>query len=65
MHKKSQLQMKLLYICAATNLIISILLMPFFGMLSPALGTLVAYILLAILSYHYSWKILNLEEEIL
>jgi len=64
-YKKSQLQMNLLYICAATNVIISIFLIPYCGMLSPAIGTLVAYILLAILSYHYSWKILQKEEEIL
>jgi O-antigen/teichoic acid export membrane protein len=63
-YKKSQLQMKLLVICAMTNVIISISLIPFCGILSPAIGTLFAYILLAILSYHYSWKILHLKEEI-
>jgi O-antigen/teichoic acid export membrane protein len=63
-YKKSQLQMKLLVICALTNVIISISLIPFCGILSPAIGTLFAYILLAILSYHYSWKILHLKEEI-
>lgn len=64
-YKKSQLQMSLLFICAATNIIISILLIPYCGMLSPAIGTLFAYILLAILSYRFSWKILKKEEEIL
>jgi O-antigen/teichoic acid export membrane protein len=64
-YKKSRLQMKLLYTCAAANVIISVLLIPYCGMLSPAIGTLFAYVLLASLSYHYSWKILRKEEEII
>lgn len=61
-YKQNILQMKLLYISASINLIISIILIPNFGLVSPAVGTLVAYIFLASSSYIYGWRILRREE---
>lgn len=64
-YKQNSLQMKLLYISAVINLGLSIILIPSFGLVSPAIGTLVAYIFLAISSYIYGWKILKKEEGII
>jgi len=62
-YKENKLQMKLLYISAIINIIISILLIPIFNILSPAIGTLIAYIFLVYFSYKYSWHILKKEEQ--
>jgi len=62
-YKKNQLQAKILYASAILNIILSIIFIPFFGILSPAIGTFMAYILLATLSYSYGWKILQQEEK--
>lgn len=64
-YKQNVLQMKLLYISALINLILSIILIPTFGLVSPAIGTLIAYIFLASASYIYGWKILQKEENII
>ena len=61
-YKRNIIQMKLLYISAILNIILSIALIPFFGMISPAIATFFAYILLAYLSYTHGWKILKKEE---
>lgn len=61
-HKQNKLRMKLLYLSAITNITISIALIPYFGLLSPAIGTLIAYILLAYTNYFYGWKILRQKE---
>lgn len=64
-YKQNTLQMKLIYLSATVNVVVSILLIPLFGLVSPAIGTLVAYMLLAYTSYYYGWKILKKEEQIL
>jgi len=61
-YKQNKLQMKLIYLSAITNIIISILLIPYFGIVSPAIGTMVAFMLLAYTSYIFGWKILKKEE---
>jgi O-antigen/teichoic acid export membrane protein len=61
-YKRNVLKMKLLHISAILNVILSIALIPFFGIISPAIATFFAYILLAYLSYAYGWKILKKEE---
>jgi len=61
-YKRNTLQMNLIYLSAVVNIVISIILIPHLGMLSPAIGTFVAYIVLAYLSYVYGWKILKEEE---
>ncbi len=62
-YKQNVLQMKLVYTSAAVNIALSILLIPVFGILSPAIATMFAYILLAYLSYIYGWRILKKEEQ--
>jgi O-antigen/teichoic acid export membrane protein len=64
-YKQNKLQMKLLYCGALLNLFVSIILIPYFGLLSPAIGTLVAYIFLTISSYTFGWEILKKEEKII
>ena len=54
--------MKLVYLSAIINLLISIVLIPYFGIVAPAIGTMVAYIVLAYTSYYFGWKILKKEE---
>lgn len=61
-YKKNNLQMKIIYGSAIVNMVVSMLLIPYFGLVSPAIGTLVAYVVLAYLSYHFGWKILRKEE---
>jgi O-antigen/teichoic acid export membrane protein len=61
-YKQNSLQMKLVYASAIVNVVASMVLIPVFGIVSPAIGTLVAYILLAYLSYAYGWKIIKKEE---
>ncbi len=61
-YKQNILRMKLVYISAALNVIISIVCIPLFGILAPAIGTMMAYMFLAISSYIYGWKILQKEE---
>jgi O-antigen/teichoic acid export membrane protein len=63
-YKKNTLRTILIYFSAICNVIFSILLIPFFGILSPAIGTLIAYMLLAFLSYYFGWKILIREENV-
>lgn len=63
-YKQNTLQTKLIYLSATVNVVVSILLIPVFGLVSPAIGTLVAYMLLAYTSYYYGWKILKKEEQI-
>ena len=62
-YKQNVLQMKLVYTSAAVNIALSILLIPVFGILSPAIATMFAYMLLAYLSYIYGWRILKKEEQ--
>lgn len=64
-YKENTLQMKLVYLSALINLVMSLILIPYFGLVSPAIGTLIAYIFLAFSSYIYGWKILKREELIL
>lgn len=61
-YKRNTLQMKLIYLSAGINLATSIVLIPYFGLVSPAIGTLVAYVFLAASSCVYGWKILEKEE---
>jgi len=63
-YKRNLLQMKLVYISAVLNIIVSILLVSRFGILSPAIGTVVAYMFLAYMSFYYGWKILKVEERV-
>jgi len=63
-YKKNTLRTILIYISAICNVVVSIILIPFFGILSPAIGTLIAYMLLAFLSYYFGWKILIKEENV-
>jgi len=62
-YKQNRLQMNLLFISATVNILFSIMLIPLFGILSPAISTMFAYIVLAYLSYIHGWKILRKEEK--
>ena len=57
--KKNTLRMFLLYICGIANIITSLLLIPIFGKLGPAVGTLMAYLILSLLAYLFCFKELN------
>lgn len=61
-YKRNVLQMKLINFSAITNIIISISLVPYFGIVAPAIGTMVAFMLLAYTSYIFGWQILKKEE---
>jgi O-antigen/teichoic acid export membrane protein len=61
-YKRNKLQMQLIYLSATINVIVSILLIPYFGIVSPAIGTMIAFIVLAYTSYYFGWKILKKEE---
>jgi O-antigen/teichoic acid export membrane protein len=62
-YKYNKLQMNLLFISAIINILLSIVMIPFFGILSPAISTMIAYMVLAYLSYINGWKILRKEEK--
>jgi O-antigen/teichoic acid export membrane protein len=62
-YKKNKLQMNILYISAIINIVLSVVFIPIFGILSPAIATMIAYIVLALISYRYGWKILKKEEQ--
>jgi O-antigen/teichoic acid export membrane protein len=62
-YKKNKLQMNVLYASAIINIVLSILFIPLFGILSPAVATMIAYIVLTLASYRYGWKILKKEEQ--
>jgi O-antigen/teichoic acid export membrane protein len=57
-HKKNKLQTILLFVCAATNILISVSIVPFFGIIAPAVGTLCGYLVLCLLSFHFSNKLI-------
>ena len=63
-YKENALQMKLLYICAVANVLFSIVFIPIFGILSPAISTMLAFMMLAYLTYINGWKILRREENV-
>ena len=63
-YKQNKLQMYLLYLSAFVNIVFSIALIPIFGMLSPAIATMFAYMLLAYLSYIYGWRIIKRKERL-
>ena len=63
-HKQNKLQMNLLYLSAFVNIVFSIVLIPIFGVVSPAIATMLAYMLLSYLSYIYGWKIIKKEERL-
>jgi O-antigen/teichoic acid export membrane protein len=62
-YKNNKLQMNILYASATINIILSIVFIPLFGILSPAIATMIAYIILTLASYKYGWKILKKEEQ--
>ena len=62
-YKMNVLKSKMLFVCAASNLILSLLLIPILGLTAPAWGTLLSFVILAGLSYVYSRKIM-LEKDI-
>lgn len=61
-HKENKLKMYLLYISALANIVLSISLIPEFGILAPAIGTLFGFVLLAITSFYFSKQILIKKE---
>jgi len=63
-YKQNKLKMYLLYLSAFVNIVFSIALIPIFGMLSPAIATMFAYMLLAYLSYIYGWRIIKRKERL-
>jgi O-antigen/teichoic acid export membrane protein len=58
-YKKNMLKTVLLYICALTNIIFSLTLIPVAGLLAPAIGTVTAYFVLTLLVRKYALKELN------
>lgn len=62
-YKENTLQMKLLYFCAITNILFSIIVIPIFGIASPAISTMASFMLLAYLTYKKGWEILQREEK--
>ncbi len=58
-YKKTLLKTILLYICAATNIIFALALIPVAGVLAPAIGTAIAYLFLSILVRKYTLKELS------
>lgn len=63
-YKLNVLKMKLLYVCAFLNILLSLLLIPVLGILAPALGTLLAYIVLSILVYYFAIKEMCVREDV-
>jgi O-antigen/teichoic acid export membrane protein len=63
-YKKNNLQMKIVYLGAIVNVIFSLIFIPYFGIISPAIGTMIAFMLLAYMSYLYSMRILLKEEKL-
>ena len=61
-YKRNSLQMKLLYGSAGINIVFSMLLIPVFGILAPAIATVMAYTFLAWSNYYFGWEILKKEE---
>lgn len=59
-YKMNILRVKLLYTCAFFNILLSILLIPYHGLLAPALGTLLAYIILSIMTYWFANKAMTM-----
>ncbi len=57
--KKTKLKTKIAYFIAVTNVIVSILLIPYYGILAPAIGTIISYFLNFLLTYIYALRILN------
>jgi O-antigen/teichoic acid export membrane protein len=58
-YKYNILKVKLIYLSACVNVIISIIFIDSFGILAPAIGTVMAYLILSILSQYYGRIILN------
>ena len=58
-YKKNFLQMNLLYSAAIFNILLSLLLIPFFEIKGPAIATMISFMLLAYLTYRYSWSVLR------
>jgi O-antigen/teichoic acid export membrane protein len=61
-YKRNSLQMKLVYVSAVINILMSLALISTIGLVAPAVGTLVAYIFLAFSCYYFGWKVLQEEE---
>ena len=61
-YKRNALQMKLVYVSAVINILVSLSLISTIGLVAPAVGTLVAYIFLALSCYYFGWKVLREEE---
>ena len=57
--KKTKLKTKIAYFIAFTNILVSILLIPKYGVLAPAIGTILSYMLNFILTYIFALRILN------
>lgn len=54
----TQLKTWLLYISTAIGIVFSVALIPIFGLIAPGIGMVIAYIVLAALSYIYGWKLM-------
>jgi len=61
-YKKNTLQFILVGLGAGINILISIILVPYLGLLSPAIGSVAAYIFLAYFSFYFGCTILRKEE---
>jgi O-antigen/teichoic acid export membrane protein len=58
-YKENILRTKIEYTIMIINILISIFLIPYYGILAPAMGTIVAYLLAYVLTKHYAIKLLN------
>lgn len=57
--KETKLKTMLIYASAGTFIVVSIGLVPFWGLKAPAIGSMVAWMLLSILSYVYGFKLMD------
>jgi O-antigen/teichoic acid export membrane protein len=61
-YKENILRTKIEYTVLIINILISIFLIPYYGILAPAMGTITAYLLAYVLTKHYAIKLLNLHD---
>ncbi len=58
-YKENFLRTKIEYSILVVNIAVSILFIPYYGILAPAIGTIVSYLLAFLLSRYYAEKLLN------
>lgn len=60
LEKKTKITGTIWIICAILNLVLNIILIPYFGILGAAFGTLISYLIAFILTVYYSFKYMKI-----